>query len=577
MKYFKLKYLFVACGLFATISCEDVLDTTASDAFAEDLIYSDPAQVERLVFTAYNSTESWGLNKNQWWSRRFNIEGASYEAKFNFNDIDQYRLRAGWTASNVGVFKEKWSNYWFYVRSINEFLDRIDTSKAMQDNPEKVSLLKAEMQFLRANLYSKLISFYGGVPILDRALGLNDDFNLVRNSYEDCVDFIIQDLDAAAAILPETRPDAEYGRATKLAALAVKSRTLLYAASKLHDPSTSPNGPLYDYTKASKWQDAADAAKAVIDLVGARDLIAVNNATDYQKLFLTPNQDNIFVRPYGNDYYDFGTDVNTLWDQTQSPSGYGGWGLSSPSHNFALEFNMADGTKTSGSVSTYNPANPNNNREMRYYANLNFQGAMFRGRAVDYAVLTPLTSGNSSLNGPDSPKGLVDGIGVNQGHSSKTGYNIRKFQDEGIGLTDISSQRPYILYRLAEIYLNYAESSYHVGQEAAAREFLNKVITRALQPAVTESGIELLEAIKKERRIELAFEGHNFFDERRWMNEAHLGFPVKGLKWTKTTLDVYSFTEYTVVTRPWFERQYYLPIPATEIEKAPAMLQNDGY
>lgn len=579
MKKYKIIYLLVALSFFVTMSCEDVLDTTASDAFAEDLIYSDADQVERLVFTAYNSTESWGLNKNQWWSRRFNIEGASFEAKFNFNDLDLFRVRAGWTASNVGVFNEKWSNYWFYVRSINEFLDRIDASKAMQDNPAKVKVLKAEMQFLRANVYSRLISFYGGVPILDRALGLNDNFNLVRDSYEDCVNFIVKDLDEAAAVLPLTRPDVEYGRATKLAALAVKSRTLLYAASKLHDPSSAPvNSPLYVYTKATKWQDAANAAKAVIDLVGARDLVAVSNAKEYQALFLKPSPDNIFVRPFGATYYDFGTDVNSLWDQTQSPSGYGGWALSSPTHNFALEFNMADGSKTSGSGSSYNPADPNANREMRYYANLNFQGAMFRGRAVDYALLVPATSGNSALNGPDSPKGLVDGIGINQAHSSKTGYNIRKFQNESVGLTAVTPQRPYILYRLAEIYLNYAEAMYHVGgQEATARQFLNKVVTRALQPAVTASGNDLLEAIKKERRIELCFEGHNFFDERRWMNEANLGFDVRGLKWTKTPADVYSFTEYTVVTRPWFTRQYYLPIPATEVEKAPALLQNDDY
>ncbi len=578
MKKIKILYFFIVFS-FVTTSCKNVLDTTASNAFAEDLIYSDPSQVERLVFAAYNSTESWGLNKDQWWSRRFNIEGASFEAKFNFKDIDQFRLRAGMTASNVGVFNEKWKTYWSYVRSINEFLDRIDNSKAMQTNPDKVKGLKAEMKFLRANLYSKLISFYGGVPILDHALGLKDDFNLKRNSYEDCVNFIVKELDEAAAVLPATRPDGEYGRATKLAALAVKSRTLLYAASKLHDPASAPkNDPLYTYTKASKWKDAANAAKAVIDLVGGRELIAVSNATDYQNLFLKPSADNLFVRPYGSTYYDYGTDVNSLWDQTQSPSGYGGWGLSSPTHNFALEFSMADGSKTSGIGSTYNPADPNANREMRYYADLNFQGAIFRGRKVDYALLTPATAGNSSLNGPDSPKGLVDGIGINQAHSSKTGYNIRKFQNESVALTGLSPQRPFILYRLAEIYLNYAEALYHVGgQEPTVRQFLNKVVTRALQPAVTAIGSDLLEVIKSERRKELAFEGHNFFDERRWMNEANLGFDVKGLKWSKTATGIQTYALYTVVTRPWFQREYYLPIPSTEVEKAPALAQNDGY
>ena len=567
MKNLKFLYLIITIAFFTATSCESVLDTTASDAFAEDLIYSDPDQLEGVVFTAYNSTESWGLNKSQWWSRRFNIENASFESKFNFRDLDLLRVRAGWNPSNVGVFAQKWSTYFTYLRSINEFLDRVDDSEAMSVDTERVQILKAEMKFLRANLYSKLIRLYGGVPIMKNALGLNDDFNLSRNSYEECVDFIVQELDEAAAILPTNRSAAEFGRATKLAALAVKSRTLLYAASKLHDPSTAPNGPLYDYAKATKWQDASDAAKAVIDLVGARDLKSVSSISDYQNLFLSIHEDILFARPYSSTYYDFGTDVNSLPNQTQAPSGYGGWALSSPTHNFALQFNMADGTTTSGVG--YDTANPNANRELRYYADLNYQGAMYRGREVDYALSDDVTA---VPHGLDSPEGLGNAL-----HSSKTGYNIRKFQDENVGLTDTSPSRPYILYRLAEIYLNYAEAQAALGNEGEARIFLNKVSTRALQPAITSSSDDLKEAIKRERRVELAFEGHNFFDERRWMNPANLGFDVKGLKWTKDTNGNATNQEYTVITRPWFDKQYYLPIPQSEVEKAPALAQNDGY
>lgn len=504
MKNIKLTYLLILFVLLVSYSCEDVLETNAKDAFAEDLIYEDPDQVERLVYTAYNSTEGWGVNRFQWWSRRFNIEAASFEAKFNFNNLDLFKLRSvGITPSSMGVWLQKWSNYWDYVRSCNEFLDRIDNSVAMSVDAERVNVLKAEMKFLRANLYAKLINYYGGVPIMNRALGLQDDFNLERNSYEECVDFIVSELDEVAAILPETRPETEFGRATKLSALAVKSRILLYAASKLHDPSSAPaNDPLYVYTKSSKWQDAADAAKEIVDIVEGRDLIAVADAEEYQKLFLSPNQDILFARPYGSAYYDFGTDANSLWDQTQSPNGYGGWGLSSPTHNFALQFNMQDGSGTTSAA--FDPLNPNANREMRYYANLLFNGAQFRGRDVQYYLSDDV---NKFPHGLDSPEGIG-----NTSHSSKTGYNIRKFQDESVDVAGgISPQRPYILYRLAEIYLNYAEALYHIpGQEVVAREYLNKVSTRALQPEITASGDELLEAIKRERRVELCFEGHNF-------------------------------------------------------------------
>jgi len=570
MNYKYLKYTFFVFVLLVSSSCNtDILNTEASDAFTEDFIYDDPAQLERLVFTSYNSTETWGINHFQWWGRRFNIEGASFEAKFNFQDRDLFRLRGnGWTPSNVGIFNQTWRNYWDYVRGINEFLDRVDASEAMSIDPEGVSILKAEMRFLRANLYSKLIKYYGGVPIIERALGLDDNFDLARNSYEECVDFIVSELDAAAAVLPETRPDEEFGRASKLAALAVKSRTLLYAASQLHDPATAPSGPLYDYTKGSKWQDAADAAKAVIDLVAARDLIAVNDAAEYQALFLSSNQDIFFARPFGTEFYDFGTDPNTFWDKTQSPNGFDGWALSSPTHNFALQFNMADGTTTDGG--TYDPMNPNADREMRFYADLLFNGANFRGRDIEYYLSEDV---DTYPHGLDSPEGLG-----NVQHSSKTGYNIRKFQDESVEVSGgISPNRPYILYRLAEVYLNYAEAMYHVGDEGVAREFLNKVSTRALQPEITASGEALLEAIRRERRVELCFEGHNFFDERRWMVEEHLGFDIMGHRWTLKADGALEFEEVMVVNRPYFEKHYYLPIPQTEIEKAPSMEQNAGY
>jgi hypothetical protein len=325
---------------------------------------------------------------------------------------------------------------------------------------------------------------------------------------------------------------------------------------------------LYVYTKSTKWQDAADAAKAVIDMYESRDLAAIANAQEYQALFLSPFQDIIFARPFSSEYYDFGTDANSLWDKTQSPNGYDGWAMSSPTHNFTLEFNMNDGTTTDGP--TFDPANPNDNREMRYYANLLYNGAQFRGRDVQYFLSD---SADIHPHGLDSPEGLG-----NAQHSSKTGYNIRKFQDESVAVSGgISASRPYILYRLAEIYLNYAEAQYHLGQEDIAREYLNKVSTRALQPEITATGEDLLEAIKRERRVELCFEGHNFFDERRWMEEDHLGMDIQGLKWTKAIDGTLSFKEYTVVTRPWWEKQYYLPIPVTEVEKAPNMAQNYDY
>ncbi|UMB61705.1 RagB/SusD family nutrient uptake outer membrane protein [Lutibacter sp. A80] len=570
MKYIIIKFAIALLTIFTIGSCsDDILNTEASDSFTEDAIYSDVNQAKLVVVTAYNTTDSWAINRSQWWTQRIGIEGASWEAKFNFKDLDTpYKMRGGWSPSNAGLaFNNRWATSWDYVKLINEFLEKIEGSEAMEEAPEEVAQLKAEMTFLRAFTYFNLVKYYGGVPIIKKSFGLDDEFNLSRDSFEDCVDFIVNDLDEAALILPMEA--SEFGRATKLSALAVKSRVLLYAASELHDPSTVPNGSIYDYTKSTKWQDAADAAKAVIDLVGDRDLIPVANATEYQNLFLHKNQDILFGRSYGSLYAEMANDINTLPDQAQSPNGYTGWGLSSPSHNFTLEFNMKDGSRTNNE--TFDALNINEGREMRYYANLLFQGADFRGRNVDYALAD--NPSDETPDGLDSPKGLG-----NQLHSSKTGYNIRKFQDESLStLTTFSVDRPYIMYRLAEIYLNYAEAMYYID-ENIARDYVNKVSNRALQPNIDVSGAALLEAIKRERRVELCFEGHNFFDERRWMNQDHIGgYDIRGLKWTKSIDGTLNYEEYTVVNRPWFDYRYYLPIPQTEIDKDASLEQNYGY
>ncbi|MEP1343804.1 MAG: RagB/SusD family nutrient uptake outer membrane protein, partial [Ekhidna sp.] len=376
--------------LFGLGACEDSLEIDVRDSFASDLVLSTPEQVELLLLTTYNSTESFGAG-SQFWARYMNVEIASFEARMNFNAttqaLDQFAVLRGWTSANVGQLGQKWQDLWTYVRQANVFLELVEGSEAQLNNPEEIEALKAEMRFLRANQYSKLLKFFGGVPLLTSAATLDDDFNIPRNSYQDVVDFIVSEIDAIAPLLPLARDSGEFGRATRLSALALKSRTLLYAASDLHDPSLAPqssNLELYTYDKPNKWQDAAAAAKAVIDLVGDRDLISTPNAKAYQELFLSANEDILFARPFGGSVFGFGTDVTTQPDNAQSPRGFDGWSLSTPLHNYTLVYNMEDGSTTDSP--SYDAANPYENREMRFYANINYQGANFRGRPIDYAI-----------------------------------------------------------------------------------------------------------------------------------------------------------------------------------------------
>ena len=567
--------------------CQDVLDTKPGNTYSEVDIYSNIDLTKRLVYYSYGATDTWGVNLSQWWTRIINLECASDEAFFHFKQV-RYKIfpetNGALTPSNLGLaFKNSWKTYYSYIRSCDEFLDKIDDASVMNTDKDMALRLKGEAQFLRAFCYTKLVRYYGGVPIIEKPFTLSDTLNIPRNSYEECIDFIVTQLDEAAAVLPEYCSGDEFGRVDQRAALALKARVLLYAASKLHDPSTVPNGPLYDYSKSSKWQDASDAAKAVIDLPSnAEGLIQVADYKEYKELFLAPNKNILFARPFNQDYATFSQDIYTLPDQAQSPIGFSGWGVSNPTQNFVDLFKMNNGKSITDPTSGYDPSAENiyKNRDMRFYADILYNGAEFRDRKIEF-----FRYGRDSKDIGDMAK-----------HYCITGYNMRKFIDESIDFsTSMSPKRPYIMSRLAEIYLDYAEAEYHLGHEDIARQYVSKVAERAHQPAITTSGEELLEDIKNERAIELCYEGHRYFDLRRWMDTNHLGGDIRGIEWayykedgsiagidpSTGEIEAGSTLKYTSIpkieNRPWKTAYYYLPIPQGEITKANKLVQNYDY
>ncbi len=565
------RYLILIVALLAFTGCEDVLDTKPGDTYSEVDIYSNISLTEKLVFYTYNITENWGLNENDWWTRRVGIENASDEAWFHFVPQNFRITRAQITSNNMGFFNGKWAQYYRFIGTANDFLSKIDASPVAASKPKEVAIMKGEMKYLRAHGYARLLNFFGGVPLIDKPFSLNDEFSVPRSSYEECVNFIVKELDEAAALIPPgTRPGIEFGRVSQGACLALKSRVLLYAASALHDPANNgaPRGPLYDYTKATKWKDAADAAKALIDL-NAYSLVPITTAREYQKMFLTPNPELIFARPFHPDFANTPGDFNTLPDKAQSPVGSGGWGLSNPTHNFVQDFKMANGKRISEAGSGYDTRAMYDNRELRFYANINYQGATFKGRELQYW----LPGGADSQDAP----------GPN--HFAATGYNLRKFLDESITVdVQQSARRPYPLARLSEIYLNYAEAQYRLGNEAEARTYVSKVAQRVGLPAITTSGTALLNDIRYERQMELAYEGYRFFDLRRWMDADKLAEDIKGVQWKKQDasgkLDANGkltlIGPTLVEDRSFVKANYYLPIPLSEIEKS-GMKQNEGY
>lgn len=561
MKRYKILIL-VLVGLlaFTFTSCEDqVLNQNPSESFSEQDIWNDIELVKKFVWDNYNALGGWGIKNNG----RALPQTLSDDA-FNIFNQNTWPVNTGTLSPDeMGPFFETWETNYDYIRNVNIFLNKIGNVEA--DEATKNRLL-GEMKFIRAWCYAEQINLFGGVPIIEEVFSLDDDFNRERNSYQEGVDWVVQELNEAAEMVPETVSSSEWGRVTKGAVLSLKARVLLYAASKLHDPSTEPSGPLYDYDKASKWQDASDAAKEVIDL-GQYSLVQVESWEDYQDMFLHNTPEIIFAQPLSSQFRP--NNAQNI-DLINTPNGYNGWSGNVPIQDLIDAFQMEDGMSIDESpLYDSSPETIYENRELRFYANIVYQGAQYRGRETEF--YTP--GGVDSEDGPQS------------WNYSRTAYTMRKYMDESVEFTQTTSTTPNIYFRLAELYLNYAEAQYHFGNEEVARTYVNKIRNRAHLPEIESSGNELLEDIRHERRIELVFEGyHRYNDLRRWMlAEEELSENATGISWQKVNEQgepaIGGELTYEIIPaqdRNFEERMYYLPIPREEIERT-NLQQNWNY
>lgn len=549
MKTYKTILIITSLFIIALTGCEkEVLNKESKSSFTEGDIWNDINLVEKLVFSSYNGLGGWGWPNTGGGGL---LSTASDEAFMMF-DYGFWPVSSGTIdASNMGVFSDSWGDAYSSIRDVNIFLNRIDDVEGADQ--ETVERLKGEMKFIRAKSYADLINFFGGVPLITNVYDLNGEFNEKRASYQDCVNFIVKELDEAKEMVPQTVGADNWGKVTKGACLALKSEVLLYAASELHDPSTMPNGPLFDYDQDNKWQQASDAAKAVIDM-DQYSLLPVDTWKDYTKIFLSANPEIIFARPYSSEF------SHPNIDQINTPNGYHGWSGNIPTQKLVDDFEMANGKRIDEQGSGYDLDNPYTGRDPRFYANIVYQGADYRGRETEFN----LPGGLDSRDGPESWNYAV------------TGYTMRKFMDENLDFLKGLGSQPYIFFRLAEIYLNYAEAQYHLGNEDVAKEYINKVRSRVHMPDISSSGPQLLEDIMHERRIELSFESKRFFDVRRWMiadetdNEN-----AKGIEWKKEN-GTLKYNMVNVQERSFTPRMYYIPVPLAEINKT-GMEQNPGY
>lgn len=538
----------IAAGMLVMNSCKDVLDLKPLNAYSDSDVWTDPNLTQVFVNGIYDQTVmaykdggfGWGAQTDELYGN------------FNWTNENSYVQGEATPDNQTSNSLNRWGDLYGAIRRCNVFLKNVGQLDTVS-NGQAVRTMRGEVHFLRALAYFELLKRFGGVPLITKVYDVNDkDFNEKRATWAETKDFILADIEQAAKLLPAAySADLDKGRATIGATLALKSRLLLYAAS-----------PYFNASGDKKlWQQAKEAAKAVIDFKDAPyALYGSATSGTYNKTYLDFfNPEVIFARVYSGlaraDRY------NTV-SRDLSPNGYEGYSAYNVIQQMVDAFEMADGT----AFSWTNPAhakNPYANRDPRFYATILANNQQFKGRTTQF-----FEGGDDSPQSPYSPW-----------NASKTRYVIRKMVDESVDWQkqDYAASQ-WVGFRLSEIYLNYMEACAALGEDGEALTYLNKLrAQKAGMPPVNASGAALMDKIRQERRIELCFEGHRYFDIRRW-GIAEVGSKdALGVIITRQPDGTFTYQSATVQKRTWIPALYFYPIPRTELQRNPSLTQNPNY
>ena len=559
-KFFRYVFVSMAVGsAFTLCSCNDFLDRE-EDSFIDKTATFDSYNRTKQYLTYAYSLLPEGLNR---FSGDALLGAATDDACFAIESSNIQQFNNGsWNAlSNPD---NVWDRYFAGIAKcctllensnhINLDISRLDPAKRVEyeNNLKDIRMWRAEAHFLRAYFNFELLKRYGPIPIIKSTLDINKDYSdTPRPTMKEVVEFIANDCDMAADSLeltPWRNMNDAFGRATKGAALALKSRLLLYAASPLYvdfgdiDEANKPSD-------ATLWKAAADAAKAVIDL----NQYAL--APAYDDLFKNDfqNKEYIFVRRYPS---------NSDFEKSNFPVSYGGKGGTNPSQNLIDDYEMLDGTAFDWS-DPVKAAHPFENRDERLLATVLMNGILFKGKRV-----ATYPGGADAMPNPNA---------------TKTGYYLRKFLNENVNIQTGGGSDGHVvpLFRLAEIYLNYAEAlNEYDPTNPDIAVYLNKIRERVSLPDVL-SGLtqeQMRTLIHHERRVELAFEEHRFWDVRRWkVASSTLGAPVKGVKITQDDAGNFTYSPVQVEQRVFQPKMYWYPIPQSEVLKLHHWEQNKGW
>ena len=555
MQIMKLRTIISAFVIASVASaCGDFLDTSI-----------DRNSTEETIATNYSSI--WGFGRAFYTPLGYGFgmidsnifATASDEAQQTSAQSNVIYFNKGMLNENINPLFTYYRNYYEGIRAANFFLDYVGDGKGeallaqnrnlvtdkvnYERDLQSLAWFKAEAHVARAYYYAELAKMYGGVPIVESHI---DDGTMVsRSSYEEVVDYIVNEIDTykdSLAVNWDKFKDRE-GRFTLGVALAIKARTLLYAASPLHNPEND----------LTKWEAAAAAANELIQ----HDSLNYSLDPSYGSYFvgqspLTSPETIYAVRR---------AQSNSMEKNNYPIATQGGKSGATPTHNLVAAYEY---------TGTPDPSNPYANRDPRLAASVVTNGSTWNGRTIDQA-----------------PGGTDDMANAN---ASKTGYYLKKFLTDNLNLQQGQvAQHNWVAYRYGEILLNYAEAmneaygpdAVPAGFTMSARQALQMVRDRAsnkLPKVIAADQASFREAVKHERRVELAFEDHRYWDLLRWKDAMDvLNKPVLGVAVTRNG-EGWSYEVQEVATRTFYEKNYYLPFLRSEIENSNNTLeQNPNY
>lgn len=627
MKKILYNILAIAVLLFMGTSCEDVLDQSAVDTFNEELVFSDLNVVDAYLNKTYDRMG--GNTDNGILGAREDLLVSGTDQTLCIHRPANYVMIKGtMSPDNLGIFANdglggylRWNNLYANIQNVNKILDGINDVPLKAGQEAQKTRMIGECYFIRAYDYATLLMNYGGAILQDKAFLLGEDYlTIKRSSIKETLDFILKDIQSAIDNLPATM---EQGRANRAAAAALKSRVLLFCASKLTNGGYEASNTLVSFPAGSQnglLQQARDAAKDVMDgkygnfsLVGTiSDPPSPLTQADVQKYADTYFSNFIQKAAWNSEtiwgvqFPLTGGNVNNanIW---YGPNGYHNWGNNNPTEPMVRSWEMADGTKFQWDK--YNPGNmevrtatkeelaadplrnPYNGREPRFYASVLYDGAPWQQRPSDAAGLEPENKVQTGyyLKNQGDATAYKSGLDTRQGlieawNGTKNGYYIKKLMDPATAGQYFRGTHTWVEFRYAEILMNYAEACIELGGADLQKgiDAMNMVRNRSgLPDRVTTDQATAREYVRHERNIEFFAEGHRYYDIRRWMIAEEVITDVFGMriehydngshmwKYNKADkADARSFTD---------KKFYWVPLSRDEMNKAPQLQQNPGY